>query len=885
MAGHEWDWFQREELIGQISDIRVQNLQVERENVQKRTFTRWINLHLGKRNPPLKVRDLFVDIQDGKILMALLEVLSGQKLMHEYKSSTHRIFRLNNIAKSLKFLEDSNVKLVSIDAAEIADGNSSLVLGLIWNIILFFQIKELTGNLNRNSSSSSLSSGPSGADSDTSYPSTPNVEKSMSVTVKDQRKTIRALLTWVQRKTRKYGVAVQDFASSWRSGLAFLAVIKAIDSTLVDIKQALEKSARENLEDAFSIAQNVLGVPRLLEPEDIMIESPDEQSIMTYVAQFLEHFPELEGEDFLDLEKELPIESTYVHIKDTPSEQEGKILILNENGEHACTVKHERSQPPPIKVCVHDLLEEIQPEIANEELNDKPDQPVLDNSQRAPEESSVLASGEVPQRPTSLPITDSVSFDPISSWDALSDKLNPHEDGTYNHALKQNNNLLDVQKNAADSFEDYSEQLARKANEAKTSPANKIKESCSFNLLSQTSDTLTTEPRKLKGDMEPQNETLLEENASKEEDTQHVLNLLSEEISTFQEAHEHSEQLPVLQGAQVIQHLSKDSNFKGQREISTSGKCGKPAPLLSKVPGNLDNRSEGGSEAKISPSSSKVSVIPHDLFYYPHYSVPISAVLEAFVEPCLDPNASKNHVSSELLNSLHENNEQDALKPGLQSNMDVSATEMDSEDMQKDKMGHHSCPEFSYENVEVTVVEKKIEVEEDGNESTSPQETSVPENPEFTVQQLDNISTTVMKPEKNSKRKEKKKNVVQAESFQTLKPGITPLLDKLEEIIDYQEFSRTSCNDSSVYLRKQMPNSTEKELVSQHEEKNTDSGESTDLVIRKKKDLEAKEPLETVGPPPNSVCVDQPELFYFIVFLWVLVYCLLLLPQLVSNKR
>lgn len=65
----------------------------------------------------------------------------------------------------------------------------------------------------------------------------------------------------------RYGVAVQDFASSWRSGLAFLAIIKAIDSTLVDMKHALEKSARENLEDAFSIAQNKLGVPRLLEPE------------------------------------------------------------------------------------------------------------------------------------------------------------------------------------------------------------------------------------------------------------------------------------------------------------------------------------------------------------------------------------------------------------------------------------------------------------------------------------------------------------------------------------------------------------------------------------------------------------------------------------------
>lgn len=62
-------------------------------------------------------------------------------------------------------------------------------------------------------------------------------------------------------------MAVQDFAGSWRSGLAFLAVIKAIDPSLVDMKQALEDSMRDNLEKAFSIAHDALHVPRLLEPE------------------------------------------------------------------------------------------------------------------------------------------------------------------------------------------------------------------------------------------------------------------------------------------------------------------------------------------------------------------------------------------------------------------------------------------------------------------------------------------------------------------------------------------------------------------------------------------------------------------------------------------
>uniref|UniRef100_A0A1A8DSM3 Calmin n=2 Tax=Nothobranchius kadleci TaxID=1051664 RepID=A0A1A8DSM3_NOTKA len=289
MAGHDWkDWFEREELIGQISDIRVQNLQVEREVVQKRTFTRWMNLHLEKCDPPFQVQDLFQDIQDGHVLMALLEELSGCRLLHNFKRSSHRIFRLNNIAKVLSFLEERNVKLVSIDAADIADGNSSIILGLLWNIILFFQIKELTGNIRSQfPSSSSLSSIPTSSDS-----SVPSEEKpSVASTMRDNGKAIKKLLHWVQRRTRKYGVAVQDFGKSWTSGLAFLAVIKSIDSSLVDLRKSLLRSPRENLEDAFRIAHYSLGIPRLLEPEDVTINTPDEQSIIMYVSQFLEHFP------------------------------------------------------------------------------------------------------------------------------------------------------------------------------------------------------------------------------------------------------------------------------------------------------------------------------------------------------------------------------------------------------------------------------------------------------------------------------------------------------------------------------------------------------------------------------------------------------------------
>lgn len=49
--------------------------------------------------------------------------------------------------------------------------------------------------------------------------------------------------------------------------MAFLAIIKSIDSTLIDMRKALLRNAKENVEDAFRIAHYSLGIPRLLEPD------------------------------------------------------------------------------------------------------------------------------------------------------------------------------------------------------------------------------------------------------------------------------------------------------------------------------------------------------------------------------------------------------------------------------------------------------------------------------------------------------------------------------------------------------------------------------------------------------------------------------------------
>ncbi|XP_075994782.1 uncharacterized protein clmnb [Genypterus blacodes] len=285
--------------VGEIRDQHTQHFQDEQTAAQKRTFTRWMNVFLQRREPPVEMCDLFTDIQDGRLLMALLEELTGCRLLYRFRSSSHRIFRLNNIAKALSFLDDRHVKLLGIDATAIVDGVPSVVLNLVWNIILYFQVKEVSGGLQRHLSSSlsSLSMSSFSSSSDISPLSSdvdsyscntlPSKGRKAARKPKYHGKAIKTLLQWVHRSTSKFGVEVHDFGKSWRSGLAFLALIKSLSPVLVDLRDSLSREPKENVQEAFMIAQHSLGIPPLLEPQDVICSSPDEQSIITYVSMFL----------------------------------------------------------------------------------------------------------------------------------------------------------------------------------------------------------------------------------------------------------------------------------------------------------------------------------------------------------------------------------------------------------------------------------------------------------------------------------------------------------------------------------------------------------------------------------------------------------------------
>ncbi|XP_067876268.1 microtubule-actin cross-linking factor 1 isoform X8 [Heterodontus francisci] len=226
----------------------------ERDKVQKKTFTKWINKHLIKVRK--HVNDLYEDLRDGHNLISLLEALSGDTLPRE--KGRMRFHRLQNVQIALDYLKRRQVKLVNIRNDDITDGNPKLTLGLIWTIILHFQISDIhvTG-------------------------------ESEDMSAKEK------LLLWSQQTTEGYaGVRCENFTSCWRDGRLFNAIIHKYRPDLVDMSQVSVQSNVSNLEQAFGVAEK-LGVTRLLDPEDVNVPSPDEKSVITYVSSLYDVFPKV----------------------------------------------------------------------------------------------------------------------------------------------------------------------------------------------------------------------------------------------------------------------------------------------------------------------------------------------------------------------------------------------------------------------------------------------------------------------------------------------------------------------------------------------------------------------------------------------------------------
>uniref|UniRef100_A0A8D2PJZ4 Calponin-homology (CH) domain-containing protein n=1 Tax=Zosterops lateralis melanops TaxID=1220523 RepID=A0A8D2PJZ4_ZOSLA len=212
---------------------------------------------------------MFTDLKDGRKLLDLLEGLTGKPLPKERGST--RVHALNNVNRVLQVLHQNNVELVNIGGTDIVDGNHKLTLGLLWSIILHWQVKDVMKNI---------------------------------MSDLQQTNSEKILLSWVRQSTRPYSqVNVLNFTTSWADGLAFNAVIHRHKPELFSWDRVTKMSPVERLENAFNVAKNHLGIEKLLDPEDVAVQLPDKKSIIMYLTSLFEVLPkQVTMEDIREVE-------------------------------------------------------------------------------------------------------------------------------------------------------------------------------------------------------------------------------------------------------------------------------------------------------------------------------------------------------------------------------------------------------------------------------------------------------------------------------------------------------------------------------------------------------------------------------------------------------
>uniref|UniRef100_A0A8D2LUT5 Filamin C n=1 Tax=Varanus komodoensis TaxID=61221 RepID=A0A8D2LUT5_VARKO len=223
------------------------------KKIQQNTFTRWCNEHL--KCVSKRLGDLQKDLSDGLKLIALLEVLSQKKMYRKYHARPNfRQMKLENVSVALEFLDREHIKLVSIDSKAIVDGNLKLILGLIWTLILHYSI------------------------------SMPMWEDEDEEDAKKQTPKQR-LLGWIQNKVPQ--LPITNFNRDWQDGKALGALVDNCAPGLCPDWETWDPNQPvENAREAMQQADDWLGVPQVIAPEEIVDPNVDEHSVMTYLSQF-----------------------------------------------------------------------------------------------------------------------------------------------------------------------------------------------------------------------------------------------------------------------------------------------------------------------------------------------------------------------------------------------------------------------------------------------------------------------------------------------------------------------------------------------------------------------------------------------------------------------
>ncbi|KAL1490329.1 hypothetical protein ABEB36_013043 [Hypothenemus hampei] len=210
--------------------------------IQANTFRNWVNEHLPK---DLRIVDLSEDLRTGVRLCALVEALQKKPIKPAWnKHPANQHHYLENVTSALNAIEQDGVKLVNIGNLDIVNGNLKLILGLIWSLIVRYQIGR------------------------SKFPPR------------------KLMLAWLQAVLPE--CKVSNLTTDWNSGVLLSALVDYCKPGLFPHWRRLDKGNDiENCRRAMDVAQQDLGIPAVLEPEYLASPWLDELSGMTYLSYFM----------------------------------------------------------------------------------------------------------------------------------------------------------------------------------------------------------------------------------------------------------------------------------------------------------------------------------------------------------------------------------------------------------------------------------------------------------------------------------------------------------------------------------------------------------------------------------------------------------------------
>jgi len=179
-------------------------------------------------------------------LINLLEIISNKSVGRYNKHPRIPTQKYENTGIAMKFIQSEGIKVVNIGNTDITDGNLKIILGLIWTLILKYQIKK----------------GGSG----------------------DEGSAKNELLKWVQSKIPEYGIT--GFTKDWNDGKAINALINAIEPNLCKDHKGLGDDKLNNATKGIDTGFNEFGIPRVILPEEMVHPKVDEHAMMTYISYY-----------------------------------------------------------------------------------------------------------------------------------------------------------------------------------------------------------------------------------------------------------------------------------------------------------------------------------------------------------------------------------------------------------------------------------------------------------------------------------------------------------------------------------------------------------------------------------------------------------------------